>query len=276
MTENPETYRIFFMMKNPKITYYENMLEDEFSTAKITAKSIDASYDYEGGIPRKLGRILLYGILARILAFPYLKLRFGHRVRGREKLKGFGKNGFYLYGNHTQAIADALIPSMLCFPRFASVIVHANNVSMPFLGRLTPCLGAIPLPDDKAAYRSFAAAVEKRLSEGECVTIYPEAHIWPYYIGIRPFPESSFRYPAKDHRPVFCFTNTYRRRPLLGTVQIITYVDGPFYAPENVAAARRKQALRQQAYEAMTLRSKESTFEKIRYLPKGEEPETTR
>jgi len=82
--------------------------------------------------------------------------------------------GFFLYGNHTNAIADALIPTMLRCPLGAYVIVHANNVSMPILGKITPCLGAIPLPDDKVAMKNFNEAIEHLVEKKQCITIYPD------------------------------------------------------------------------------------------------------
>jgi hypothetical protein len=68
---------------------------------------------------------------------------------------------------------------------------------MPYLGRVTPYMRGLPLPDDMAATRNFTSAIEKRIDEGAAVFIYPEAHIWPYYTGIRPFGDASFSYPIK-------------------------------------------------------------------------------
>ena len=45
-----------------------------------------------------------------------------------------------MYGNHTNAVADALIPTMVSHPADTYVIVHPNNVSMPIFGKVTPYL----------------------------------------------------------------------------------------------------------------------------------------
>ncbi len=74
-------------------------------------------------------------------------------------LKQAGNSGFYLYGNHTHFLADALIPTLVNHPRETAVIVHPNNVSMPVLGRITPYLGALPLPDDRGAMKHFLEAL---------------------------------------------------------------------------------------------------------------------
>ena len=61
------------MIKSEKrIIYYQNELEDEFSEAQITPKRIDGSYDYSGGVLRKIARFFFYHIVAKIVAFVYL------------------------------------------------------------------------------------------------------------------------------------------------------------------------------------------------------------
>ena len=256
-----------------KIIYYENELEDEFAGDNIRPKAIDEAYDYDGGIGRRIGRHLLYGVLARPIAYIYLKLMYSHKIVNRPVIRDTMKRseykgkGFFLYGNHTNNIADALIPSMICMPRYVSVIVHPNNVSMPVLGRATPALGAVPLPDDKKAMINFMKSLEKRVKDlRECVTIYPEAHIWPYYTHIRPFVDKSFGYPVKYGTPVFCFTNTYHKR-LIGT-RIITYVDGPFFADESLSVIENRKRLRDAVYDTMVEKSEHNTYEKIQYIKK--------
>lgn len=124
----------------------------------------------------------------------FLKVKYGHRIVNKRCIKQAKKTGFFLYGNHTNAIADAFIPTMLNWLSGVHVIVHANNVSIPFLGRITPCLGAVSLSDDKAAMKNFNKEIEHLIEDKQCITIYPEAHIWSYYTKIRNFKDSSFRY----------------------------------------------------------------------------------
>ena len=114
-------------------------------------------------------------------------------------------------------------------------------------------LGALPTPTTLRGFSSFEKAINARLSQDRAIVVYPEAHIWPYYTGIRPFPSTSFRYPARDARPIFTFTVTYRASNR-GKPRIITYVDGPFEsAAENVRV--REKELREAAYNAMCARA---------------------
>jgi len=260
-----------------KVIYYEDELNDEFSTAVIEPRRIDESYVYDRRGPiRAFTRFFWYRIVATPLAFLYVKCRLHQRTVGREKLKPFRRQAFFMYGNHTQATGDPLTPNVFLFPKRVSFIVHANNVSMPYLGRINPSLGAIPLPDTRGAYRNFLDCVRGRVERGDAVVIYPEAHIWPYCTWIRPFTDSSFVYPARDGTPVFCFVNTYQRRGNKREPRMVTYIDGPFYPDMDLPGPERRRELRDRVYERMRQMAEASDMEVIRYIKKesGEESET--
>ena len=254
-------------MDKRKVIYYRDELNDEFSTAVITPKKIDGSYTYVYASPfKKFTRVFWYDIVAKPLAIIYTKAAFRHKMIGNKVLKDYKDKPYFIYGNHTHAVCDALIPSMLLLRKSVYVIVHPNNVSMPVLGRITPSLGALPLPDGREAYRNFIDAINTRISEGCAVTIYPEAHIWPYYTKIRPFKDVSFSYPVKLGVPAFCFTNTYQKRRFSKKPRIVTYVDGPFFADETLPAHEQKTDLRNRIYECMVKRAENSDVETIKYI----------
>lgn len=48
-----------------------------------------------------------------------------------------------------------------------------------------------------AFIREFNNAIEARLSKKHPIVICPEAHVWEYYTRIRPFADTSFRFPAR-------------------------------------------------------------------------------
>ncbi len=254
-----------------KVIYYQDELNDEFSVAQITPKVIDGSYVYEHSSPwKRFTHFFWYRIVATPIAFLYAKIVFGHRIVNKKALKALDGEGYFVYGNHTQDIADAFIPNLLRVRKETYVVVHPNNVSMPILGRITPSLGAIPLPDDMEAYKNFLRVIEKRIEQKKKVVIYPEAHIWPYYTGIRNFPDTSFHYPVKCGAPSFCFTNTYQKRRWRKQPRIVTYIDGPFYPDESIPMRGRKRELRDRIYETMCQRAKNSNVEIIKYIKRDE------
>ena len=254
-------------MRERRVIKYRDELNDEFSDAVIAPRRIDGGYDYTPSSPfRKFTSFFWYRIVATPVAFAVTKLGFGHKIVGREKLKPFRKKGFFIYGNHTHDLGDAIMPAMIVFPKRAYVIVHAANVSIKGVGNATRSMGAIPLPDDTAAFRNFTACIKTRYGQGHAVVVYPEAHIWPYYTGIRNFRDVSFAYPVECGSPVFCFTNTYQKRRFFKGPRTVTYVDGPFFPDPSLGMRAARKALRDEVYKAMCLRAANSTEKVIEYV----------
>ena len=257
------------MKKEKQIIFYDDELNNEFSTAQIVAKKIGDDYVYvHKSTIKKFTHFFWYRVVATPIAFIYLKLKFHHKIVNRKLLKEYKKEGYFIFGNHTQPTGDAVIPTMITSPQDAYVIVHPNNVSMPYLGRVTPSMGALPLPDTLTATRNFTKAIETRLNEKRAIVIYPEAHIWPYYTKIRPFTDKSFYYPVKYKTPVFCFTNTYQKRKHSSKPNLVTYVDGPFFPDKDLSEQEKRTNLRDKVYKCMVERSKNSTVEYIEYRRK--------
>ena len=267
--------------KEKKIIYYDDELNDEFSTAEITPKKIDGSYVYvrKGFFARDFS-FFIYRMVFMPWSFLYLKLKYGFSVKNRKAIKQWikqakkqGKGGFFLYGNHTTTDADPYVPTMTSFPKDVFVVVNPANVSMPVLGKLTPYLGALPLPDDMKATHNFIDAMTERVENGGVICIYPEAHIWPYCTFIRDFRDASFRYPVKFNKPVFCFTNVYTKRKHGRTPKMTTYVDGPFFPDENLPVGEARKKLRDEVFRAMKERSKLSDYDDIVYVRRNDSEE---
>ena len=255
------------MRRLPKIICYKDELNDEFAFDGISPRKIGADYRYvRDSIFGKIARLFWYRIFAFPIALVYLKFAYRHRIVNRRVIRSARGRAFFLYGNHTHNLCDALIPTFVSLPRSVFVIVHANNISMPVLGALTPCLGAIPLPDDRESTQNFFDCIKVRIAQKKVVTVYPEAHIWPFYTKIRPFSSLSFRYPVQYGVPSFCFTNTYKKRRFSKNPQIVTFVDGPFFPDASLPVKGRREDLRNRVFAAMSERAKESNVEIVRYV----------
>lgn len=254
-----------------KTVYYTDERSDEFSAPVIQAKVIDETYAYApAGKWWRVKRFIAYRLIAMPVAFLYCKIGLRSSFRNLRVLREAEGKGCFVYGNHTQQIADAFLPNLALCPRQVYVIVHPDNVSMPVLGRVTPYLGALPLPSNLKAMRNFTAAIGQRVGEGACVMVYPEAHIWPYYTGIRDFPATSMKYPVELNAPSFALTTTYRSRRFSRRPRTVTYLDGPFYPDETLPRRQRAQELRERIHAVMVERSRESDCEYIRYVKKEE------
>lgn len=262
-------------MEDKKVIYYKDELNEEFSTAKITPRRIDENYKYiHKNFLWNITSFILQNIISMPLKILYAKIKFRITYVGKEKLKQYKKEGYFIYANHTQSFADTFIPSLANYPKRNYFIVNPENVSMKFLKTIVEMLGAIPIPSNKKAMKNFLDAIEKRIEKGASITIYPEAHIWPYYTKIRPFKDVSFKYPIELEKPTFCMTNTYvkcgRKQ---NKVKIVNFIDGPFFADQNITKKEKQQDLRNQVYECMVRRSKNSNVEYVKYIKKEDNKE---
>ena len=254
-------------MEDRKIIYYSDELNEEFSKAKIIPRNIDENYKYERGIFWNAISYKTQNILSMPIKLIYPKIKFKIKYIGKEKFKECKKQGYFIYANHTQDFCDTFIPSIANYPKRNFFIVNPENVSMKGMQNLVEFLGAIPIPNDHRGMVNFKKSVENKIKNRNSVTIYPEAHIWPYYTKIRPFKDVSFKYPIELNTPVFCITNTYKRvNENSDKVQIVSYVDGPFFADKGLSKKEAQKNLRDKVYNKMVERSKESNFEYIKYI----------
>ena len=253
-------------MSVDRIIYYRDELNDEFSTAKIVPKIIDESYKY---IHKNILWNVLSYVFQNIISMPikilYAKIKFKIKYIGKEKLKNYRNGSYFMYVNHTQAFADTFIPSLANYPKRNFFIVNPENVSIKFLNHIVEMLGAIPIPSNKKAMKNFLDAIKERINAKSSITIYPEAHIWPYYTKIRQFKDVSFKYPVKFNKPAFCITNTYQTYGK-NKVKIVSYIDGPFFINSNLNQKQAQQDLRNRIYKQMVERSKNSNIEYIKYI----------
>ena len=257
------------LTEEKKTVYYTDELTDDFALTRdmIQVRRPERGYRYEHNfILWRMGSWVLYRVVATPLVFLYCKTVYGLRIRGRRKMFKL-HGGCFLYGNHTQNIIDAFLPTLAAFPKRCDIITAADAVSIPVIRHITPMLGAIPLPDSFEEMRAFQQILKKHTDKGRAQALYPEAHIWPYYNKIRPFSDDSFIYPCKCGLPAVPFTVTYRRRRVLHLLPpAITLVIGdPVYADPDLQAKQARRKMRDEIY-AQMCRACEDSYEYIRYV----------
>jgi len=256
-------------MKFDETIYYTDELNDEFSGIVREKTSLKEDFVYiHKNIFWRIGAFFVYRVFTFPFAYFYLKFKFHYKLVNKKVMKPYRKKGFFLYGNHTNVPADAFICNMVSFPKRNYVIVNSDNVAVKGTVNLMMMEGALPIPDSFKGMRNFIAAIEKRSVQKNCVTIFPEAHVWPYYTKIRPFKSTSFRYPVQFNDVTFCFTTTYQKRKHGKKPKIVVYVDGPFFVNNDLPNNDRKEDLRNRVYETMCERSKNSNCEFIKYVRK--------
>ena len=237
-----------------RIVYYDDALRDDFAGTNINTQQVPADFPFvlKGPVWAVLG-FLVYRLLATPLVFLIGKLGYGLRIKNRRALRPLRKTGFFLYGNHTQPMMDAYTPTLCVFPHRAHIVANPDAVSIPGIRRLVQLLGAIPLPGTLKGMPPFLDALTLRISQRRVVAIYPEAHVWPWYTGIRPFPDGSFAYPVRCGVPAVACVTTYRQRRIfkrLPPCMTVTLSDPLRPDPALPPRAARRQ-LRDAVYDFM-------------------------
>ena len=239
-----------------RIVYYKDPLNDDFAGTSINQKKVDDNFVYvhENKLWRLAGTIFYYGIAYPML-FLLVKIKRHVKVKNKSVLKKLKKSGYFIYGNHTN-IYDAFIPHTQV-SRFKKTYIIANPdaVSIKGVKNLVMMLGALPTPSSAQSVKNFNAAIEKRISQKRVIVIYPEAHIWPFYRGLRPFSDISFQYPVKLNAPTIAMVTTYRkpkrkfqkrRRPFIDIT-----LSEPIYPNPELSQRENMKYIRDQVYDFM-------------------------
>lgn len=249
-----------------KTLFYSDPLNDDFAGTEINTKELPDGYSYFPKTAIRRGFACGLYHAAGPVVWLIQKIAYGEKTVGRGKLKDYRKDGFFLYGNHTRVMGDAYCPGLLTWPKKAYIVAGADAFSIRGIRRIVEDLGGIALPYGKKGFKDYSQAMRRHAELCHIVTLYPEAHIWPQYTGIRPFKSAAFHYPAETGKPVFTFTTTWQKRKLLPGARTVVYVDGPFIPDMELPMDKRKELLRDQALEAMTNSAKNSNYEKIHYV----------
>ncbi len=252
-----------------KTFFYRDELHDDFGNTIKRIIPLPRAYRYVSSSSfSKLFSFLLYRVIARPIVWAYMKVRFRHKFVGKRALCQ-EKQGCFLYKNHVLLAGDAFIPNIVGIKKRNYILTGQETNSLRAILPLLRALGNIPLGQDNAQNLAMLKCIRRRVEEGASITIYPEAHIWPYYTRIRPFSEVSFYYAAMLHAPVFCATTCFQKRRFFKTPRAVTFIDGPFYPKEDATRAENAQYLRDKCYGTMCARAAEhSTYAAYEYRKK--------
>ena len=262
--------------KKERVFYYESETDDPIQTKeqeKGQEVRLPEGYQF---IPKNPFVKLYSAILFRIFKLFgrwYEKHYWQAKFYGREKLKEVKKSGYVMYANHTNPFHDVFGPAIAADRRIFTIISPVN-LRVPGIGKFLPYIGGLPLGKTPEEKKAFHAAADEILRQGNCLVIYPEAHLWPYYTKIRKFPagDKSFTYAARNNLPIFTMTTTYHRRKdkKHGDLpRMDIYVDGPFYPDDKKTEDENRAILAKKAYDSMVKYSKKNSYEYFEYKKKS-------
>ncbi len=253
-----------------KVIYYTDEKNDDFAptNGRISTKRVDGDYPYRHGPLWRLGSWAVYRLLATPLVWLYCKLAFGLRIKNKRALRGL-LGRYYLYANHTTMTLDAFLPTLLAFPYRGDVVTGPDAVSLPGLGGLVQMLGAVPLPTGVRGMNAFLERLQRSFDRRRAVLIYPEAHIWPFYNGIRPFSDASFSYPVRFGVPAVGAVVVWRKRRILRRLPPLAtvWLSDPVSPPPQATPRAARRHLRGQIYRFMCdTAAREHSYAYIEYV----------
>ena len=256
--------------KEKKVIYYTDEQNDDFAGTNINTKPVDDSFIFlHTSIPWKICSTLLYYGVAVPAVWLFMRVILGVQFVNRSAVKAC-KGPCFLFGNHTDFI-DAFIPNLLSLPHRNHILVGADTVSIPGLRTIVQMFGALPIPTGTRGWRKFLAALDVYCKKAN-ITVYPEAHIWRFFTGVRDFPDTSFAYPIRYGMPSVVFFTAYSKpKPSLAfwrKATITVYVSDPMYPLGGVSEPEARRDLRDRAYAFMKEKSALSDYELIRYVKK--------
>ena len=246
--------------------YYSDEVHDDFAETHIKTQPLPKGFEFHSMNPFVVvRRFIVYRLIATPVVLLWMRVFRGVKYVNKKCTKGYKKQGCFIYGNHTGFVTDAFNPTVLAFPRPAKVMVSEDSTSIKGLRWLLMDAGALPIPSGLHLMPAFNGEIGRAISKRNWVAIYPEAHIWPYYTGVRAFPAVSFRYPVRLNAPVFSYTVTFSKSKFFKHPKITVYIDGPFLPDKTLPLKQAQQKLRDEVYSAIKARTDEFSTYKYKY-----------
>lgn len=257
-----------------KVVYYSDEVEEDFSGMNIKKTSLKSDYKYYSTNPfyRFFSKLLC--ILIVIPLFWCINIiKFRPVYKNKKLFKQVKGKGYYVYSNHTTAFDPTL--DGVFFAPLQRTITIASQETFSISSLINPiirAIGGIPVPNkgDGVMFNNYVKCLSYHVSKKHKIVIYPEAHIWQYYNGVRNFKSGSFRYPVWDNAPIFTLTKTFKKSKWRKTPKIIIYVSGPFYPDTTLPFKEAVNKLRDEAYQSMKENiAKYGSDEIIKYVKKN-------
>ena len=203
-------------LKKGRNRFYTDPDNDDFLQAghkNQVSVTKDYKFERKNVFVRLFDFLLYYIIIAPVMTIAFFFMHGFIKVKGKKNLKKIKKSGFLAYGNHTQTYDPFLFAIKCAFPKHVHVLVNRAAITIPVARTLTKSLGAIPLADTVSGLKNMTNYMTKILVEKkQCIIIYPEAHLWTYYNGLRNFRPSAFKFAVLSNVPALPFCITYKKR----------------------------------------------------------------
>ena len=173
----------------------------------------DGTYTFlDKSLKFKISRFLLY-LAIWIVAFPAVRIRYGLKIEGREKIRKNKKlfaNGMMTVCNHVFRWDMLCILNAMRYRR-----VWIPMYALPFNGKdgfLMKTVGGIAIPDNYSGLKKFDQAFDEIHEHKQWIHIFPESCSWEFYAPLRPFKAGAFNMAYKYTLPVLPLVFSFRPR----------------------------------------------------------------
>lgn len=258
------------MSKKKKVRYYQDELNDDFAVSNGKLKP-----------PKDIGEFKylhtnswwkFWAGFIRLTVPPivhaFCKLFYGYTIKNKKNIRKL-KSGCFVYANHVHTLCDALACGPIMGNRKGfKVIVSRETLAIDNLRGLLTCLGIIPLPSGLRETRNYLEALNYYTQKRQGILIYPEAHLWPYYNGIRNYKDGSFDYPCRFDLPAIGVVTIFKKRKVLRFLppRVVTYIGMPEYPNKDLSSLDARKELRDRIYNfQVSTIAKRGSYEYIRY-----------
>ena len=239
-------------------TYPERSDEHMLELKRTRELYLDENYKYMPcGFWFKISRALVAAVL-HIIVFPLMRLTHGLRIHGRKNLKKHKKelkNGAITISNHVfmwdyLAVLKAIRPHISYFPAWKP---NLESGFQPFMR----ILGGMPIPEgDIHAMIAFKKGMDKVVTSGKWLHVFPEGSLWYFYPDIRPLKPAVFKYAVKYGKPLIPISMSFRPRKGLRRIfckgpSVDLHISEPIYADKSLSPREAADELRARAYRIM-------------------------
>ena len=236
--------------KKNRIVYYKDEFNDDFGEIGLERPKLKEDYVFErkGAVKRFFATIFYYG-----LALPILwlvgKCAVSVKVKNRKVLKELKHKGYIIYGNHTHWVDAWTAQVFVARPKRTNILGYSDALSIPVAKGLVKGIGLLPVENNRESLTKLTNAITHYINKKECISIFPEAHVWPYYNGIRQFKVGSFFYPTVSKCPIVAMCTIWRKVWYSKKPKMTIYVSQPKYYDETLDQKANIEAYHDYVYE---------------------------
>lgn len=249
-----------------KTTFFYDEQNDDFFSGKNYDGIIDHKYKYiSTHILKQAFDFVLYYFVAFPILWAFLRI-CGVQIKDKKNIKALKSQGFFVFGNHTNPIDAFVVQVAITFPKRTYIVCQSNTQKIPFLKHLTKSLGALPIGQTFLAQKNFDKATKHVLAKKSAIVVFPEAHIWPHYTGVRPLNFSSFKLASKNKMPIVPIAVTYRKSRFSPRPKTTIFVGTPVFFDTNLSINQNAKIYFEHTFNFLKTKTSQQNYLFHRYI----------